>query len=115
MKYVIGFDLAVVVVEVGAEVLRQQEVEDFRHMEEVLALQVQTVQAVGISVYLPLHKCALLTYTFQQMVLVQAEELDWTEVFEKVDLMELVAVIPRSSPFHTVWPIAASETQRLKT
>ena len=101
----IGFDLAVVVVEVGAEVLQQQEVEDFHHMEE----------AVGISVYLPLHKCALLTYTFQQMVLVQAEELDWTEVFEKVDLMELVAVIPRSSPFHTVWPIAASETQRLKT
>ena len=108
MKNVIRFDLAVVVVlvEVGAEVL---------HMEEVVALQVQTVQTVGISVYLPFHKCALLTYTFQQMVLVQAEELDWTEVFEKVDLMELVAVIPRSSPFHTVWPIAASETQRLKT
>ena len=84
MKYVIGFDLAVVLVEVGAEVLRQQEVEDFRHIEEVVALQVQTVQTVGISVYLPFHKCALLTYTFQQMVLVQAELLDWAEVLGKV-------------------------------
>ena len=43
MKYVIGFDLAVVLVEVGAEVLHQQEVEDFLHMEEVVALQVQMV------------------------------------------------------------------------
>ena len=61
MKYVIGFDLAVevVLVEVGAEVLHQQEVEDFHHMEEVVALQVQMVQTV---------------------VLVQPEQLDRVEV-----------------------------------
>ena len=72
MKYVIGFDLAavVVLVEVGAEVLHQQEVEDFHHMEEVVALQVQKV------------------------ALVQAEQLDRVEVFGEVDphLMELVVV-----------------------
>ena len=75
MKYVFGFDLAavVVLVEVGAEVLHQQEVEDFHHMEEVVALQVQMVQTV---------------------VLVQAEQLDRVEVFGEVDphLMELVVV-----------------------
>ena len=45
MKYVIGFDLAavVVLVEVGAEVLHQQEVEDFHLMGEVEVLQVQMV------------------------------------------------------------------------
>ena len=72
MKYVIGFDLAVVLVEVGAEVLHQQEVEDFLHMEEVVALQVQMVHTV---------------------VLVQAEQLDRVVLVE-VDphLMELVVV-----------------------
>ena len=42
MKYVIGFDLVavVVLVEVGAEALHQQEVEDFHLMGEVVALQV---------------------------------------------------------------------------
>ena len=69
MKYVFGFDLAVVVVlvEVGAEVLHQQEVEDFHLMEEVDALQVQ---------------------------MVQAEQLDRVEVLGEVDphLMELVVV-----------------------
>ena len=73
MKYVIGFDLAVVVVlvEVGAEALHQQEVEDFHQMEEVVALQVQMVQMV---------------------VLVQAEQLDRVEVLGEVDphLMDLV-------------------------
>ena len=72
MKYVIGFDLAVVVVlvEVGAEVLHQQEVEDFHLMEEVEVLQVQMV-ALG-----------------------QEEQLDQVEVLGEVDLhlRELVVV-----------------------
>ena len=72
MKYVIGFDLAavVVLVEVGAEVLHQQEVEDFHLMEEVEVLQVQMV-ALG-----------------------QEEQLDQVEVLGEVDLhlRELVVV-----------------------
>ena len=72
MKYVIGFDLAVVVVlvEVGAEVLHQQEVEDFHLMGEVEVLQVQMV-ALG-----------------------QEEQLDQVEVLGEVDLhlRELVVV-----------------------
>ena len=72
MKYVIGFDLAavVVLVEVGAEVLHQQEVEDFHLMEEVEVLQVQMV-ALG-----------------------QKEQLDQVEVLGEVDLhlRELVVV-----------------------
>ena len=72
MKYVIGFDLAavVVLVEVGAEVLHQQEVEDFHLMGEVEVLQVQMV-ALG-----------------------QEEQLDQVEVLGEVDLhlRELVVV-----------------------
>ena len=70
MNYVIGFDLAVVVVlvEVGAEVLHQQEVEDFHLMEEVEVLQVQMV------------------------ALEQAEQPDQVEVLGEVDLRELVVV-----------------------
>ena len=72
MNYVTGFDLAVVVVlvEVGAEVLHQQEVEDFHLMEEVEVLQVQMV-ALG-----------------------QEEQLDQVEVLGEVDLhlRELVVV-----------------------
>ena len=75
MKYVIGFDLAavVVLVEVGAEVLHQQEVEDFHLMEEVEVLQVQMVQMVALE---------------------QAEQLDQVEVLGEVDLhlRELVVV-----------------------
>ena len=75
MKYVIGFDLAavVVLVEVGAEVLHQQEVEDFHLMEEVVALQVQMVQMVALE---------------------QAEQPDQVEVLGEVDLhlRELVVV-----------------------
>ena len=70
MKYVIGFDLAavVVLVEVGAEVLHQQEVEDFHLMGEVEVLQVQMV-ALG-----------------------QEEQLDQVEVLGEVDLHDLVVV-----------------------
>ena len=77
MKYVIGFDLAavVVLVEVGAEVLHQQEVEDFHLMEEVEVLQVQMVRMVALE---------------------QAEQLDQVqvEVLGEVDLhlRELVVV-----------------------
>ena len=75
MKYVIGFDLAVVVVlvEVGAEVLHQQEVEDFHLLEEVEVLQVQMVQMVALE---------------------QAEQPDQVEVLGEVDLhlRELVVV-----------------------
>ena len=75
MKYVIGFDLAavVVLVEVGAEVLHQQEVEDFHLMEEVEVLQVQMVQMVALE---------------------QAEQPDQVEVLGEVDLhlRELVVV-----------------------
>ena len=75
MKYVIGFDLAavVVLVEVGAEVLHQQEVEDFHLMEEVEVLQVQMVQMVALG---------------------QEEQLDQVEVLGEVDLhlRELVVV-----------------------
>ena len=70
MKYVIGFDLAavVVLVEVGAEVLHQQEVEDFHLMGEVEVLQVQMV------------------------ALEQVEQPDQVEVLGEVDLRELVVV-----------------------
>ena len=77
MKYVIGFDLAavVVLVEVGVEVLHQQEVEDFHLLGEVVAQQVQVVQRVALE---------------------QAEELDQVqvEVLGEVDLhlRELVVV-----------------------
>ena len=77
MKYVIGFDLAavVVLVEVGVEVLHQPEVEDFHLMEEVVGLQVQMVQKVALE---------------------QAEQLDQVqvEVLGEVDLRlrELVVV-----------------------
>ena len=75
MNYVTGFDLAVgvVLVEVGAEVLHQQEVEDFHLMEEVEVLQVQMVQMVALE---------------------QAEQLDQAEVLGEVDLhlRELVVV-----------------------
>ena len=75
MKYVIGFDLAVVVVlvEVGVEVLHQQEVEDFHLLGEVVAQQVQVVQRVALE---------------------QAEELDQVqvEVLGEVDLHDLVVV-----------------------
>ena len=77
MKYVIGFDLVavVVLVEVGAEVLHQQEVEDFHLMEEVEVLQVQMVQKVALE---------------------QAEQLDQVqvEVLGEMDLhlAELVVV-----------------------
>ena len=73
MKYVIGFDLAAVgvLVEVGAEVLHQQEVEDFHLMEEVEVLQVQMVQMVALE---------------------QAEQPDQVEVLGEVDLRELVVV-----------------------
>ena len=75
MKNVIRFDLAVVVVlvEVGAEVLHQQEVEDFHLMEEVEVLQVQMVQMVALG---------------------QEEQLDQVEVLGEVDLhlRELVVV-----------------------
>ena len=71
MKYVIGFDLAVVVVlvEVGAEVLHQQEVEDFHLMEEVEVLQVQKV-ALG-----------------------QEERLDQVEVLGEVDLHQCYKLV----------------------
>ena len=67
MKYVFGFDLAavVVLVEVGAEVLHQPEVEDFHLMGEVVALQVQMVQKVALE---------------------QAEQLDQVEVLVGVGL-----------------------------
>ena len=64
-----------VLVEVGAEVLHQQEVEDFHLMEEVVGLQVQMVQKVALE---------------------QAEQLDQVqvEVLGEVDLRlrELVVV-----------------------
>ena len=74
MKYVIGFDLAVVVVlvEVGAEVLHQQEVEDFHLMEEVEVLQVQMVQMVALE---------------------QAEQLDQVGVWVGVDLQRELVVV----------------------
>ena len=74
MKCVIGFDLAavVVLVEVGAEVLHQPEVEDFHLMEEVEVLQVQMVRMVALE---------------------QAEQLDQVGVWVGVDLQRELVVV----------------------